>query len=187
MQIRGRLQDAQGTPLAGVEVTLIRTRKTVDVRRLQWEESEAVLERATTDAQGFYEIRAGDDGSFASYFLRFSDPRSFDVVRYVPVPDEDITRRFRRGRPLVHNLVVHEQAEWPKVQEEMARVGSESARGQLLRRLGLPERVDRDAAGLEEWWYYRRGIVYQFAGERVQGERRFDPVPAPPALAEGDE
>lgn len=186
--IRGRLQDVHGSALAGVSVTLIRTRKTVDVRRLQWEESEAVLDRASTDEQGFYEIRAADDGSFASYFLRFYDPKSFDAVRYVPPPDEEITRRFHRGRPLVENGVVREQPDWPKVKEEIEKVGADSVRGQLLRRVGLPERLEKDSvSGLEEWWYYRRGIVYQFQGERVAGERRFDPVPAPPALAEADE
>jgi hypothetical protein len=167
-------------------LSLIRTHKRVDLRRLQWRESEGVIDRATTDAQGFYEIRAADDGSFASYFLRFHDPQGFDSVRYVPPPDEDITRRFRRGRPMIENRVVQEQRDWPKVQEEIARVGADSVRGRLLRRLGLPERVERPEAARperEEWWYYRRGIVYQFDGPDAAGERRFDPVPAPPPLA----
>lgn len=185
--IRGRVQDGEGRPLSGLDVILIRTKKTVDVRRLQWEESEAVLDRARTDAQGFYEIRAADDGSFASYFLRFNDPSSFDAVRYTALADEDISRRFRRGRPMVENRLVRGHRDWPKVQEEIARVGADSARGQLLRRLGLPERVETGTGGgREEWWYYRRGVVYQFEGERVLGERRFDPVPAPPALAEAE-
>ena len=185
--IRGRVQEALGTPVAGLTVTLIRTKKTVDLRRLQWEESEAVLERASTDAQGFYEIRAADDGSFSSYFLRFNDPKTFDRVHFVAPDDEDITRRFHRGRPLVENRLLREHRDWKKVQEEMARVGEGSPRGVILRQMGLPERVESRAPGgpaREEWWYYRRGIVYQFEGERIAGERRFDPVPAPPALAE---
>jgi hypothetical protein len=184
--IRGRLQNGEGEPLAGVQVTLIRTHKRVDLGRLQWKETEGVLDRSLTDAQGFYEIRAADDGSFSSYFLRFHDPQTFDAVRYVPPPDEDITRRFRRGRPLVENRVAREQRDWPKVQEEIARVGADSVRGRLLRRLGLPERVERPEPARperEEWWYYRRGIVYQFDGSEAAGERRFDPVPAPPPVA----
>lgn len=187
--IRGRVQDEHGQPLADLDVTLIRTHRAVDLRKLKWEESEAVLTRARTDAQGFYEIQAADDGSFSSYFLRFYDPKQFDMVRYVPPPDEDITRRFHRGRPLVENRLVREQPDWSKVKEEVARLGEDSPKGQVLRKAGLPEKVEKSGgagAGMEEWWYYRRGVVYKFEGDTMIGERRFEPVPAPPPVgAEG--
>ncbi|MEE9219014.1 MAG: hypothetical protein V3U98_08095 [Acidobacteriota bacterium] len=183
--IRGRVQSENGEPLAGLTVTLIRTHKKLNLRHRRWEESEAVLDRARTDAQGFYEIHAVDDGSFTSYFLRFNDPQSFDSVRYVAPPDEDITRRVRRGRDVVQNLVALENPDWPRVRERLVQVGEGSSRGRILRKLGLPERILRpqgEHGGREEWWYYRRGIVYQFEGARAVGERRFEAIPEPPNL-----
>lgn len=183
--VSGRAQNEDGKPLAGLEVTLIRTHKKMSLWRSKRTVSESELDRATTDEHGFYELRSHDDGSFSSYFLRFYDPGSFDSVRYQIPADEDVTRRVRRGRDVVQNLVVRENAAWPEVAERVERFGAESPRGQILRQVGLPEKVmhpDGAQPENEEWWYYRRGIVYKFSGDRIMGEHRFDPVPPPPQL-----
>jgi hypothetical protein len=184
--VSGRVQNESSEPQAGLQVTLIRTHKKMSLWRSKRTVSESELGRITTDEHGFYELHAQDHGSRSSYYLRFFDPGSFDSVRYQIPRDEDITQRFRRGRDVVQNLVVQEHPDWRKVAAEIERYGADSPRGQILRQVGLPERVmhpDGPSSASEEWWYYRRGIVYKFTGDRIIGERRFEPVPPPPPLS----
>ena len=63
----------------------------------------------------------------------------------------------------------------------MAEFGPDSNRGKILRSLGLPERRQTfpESADKEYWWYYAKGVCYQFQGDQVLHKRTFDPVLPP--------
>jgi hypothetical protein len=70
------------------------------------------------------------------------------------------------------------------VEELLHEFGAQSNRGRILRSLGLPERRETfsDLPGRENWWYYAKGICYQFLSDELLKVRRYDPV-LPPGRA----
>src|SRR5574337_222473 len=141
-------------------------------------------------------VLTADDGRYMAEFipselgnnlyLFFYAEKGFDGVRFQRPDGIDITKRLKESGELRLDQVLLDHPQWKEVQRQIAQFGVDSARGKVLRQLGLPERIDRGTGDqfAETWWYYKKGISYRFVGSAVEGSYTFQPIqgvlPLPP-------
>ena len=177
--VQGRLLDDKGAPLAGWPVSLIRTKRYVELTRKVIGGDVDVAARVQADKDGFFTIDIPRDRGYQFYYLRFIDPEVFDPVQYIAPADWEITNTAKRGRLTQINKVIAHKPDWDELQRRLAAGGGEgTTRGRVLRTIGLPENTVPATDGAEEWWYFSRGIMYTFRGDQPVGEQRFEPVVA---------
>lgn len=130
----------------------------------------------TEDGRYRAEFIPGDLGN--NLFLFFYAAERFDGVRLQRPDGIDITKRLTESRELRLDQVLLDHPQWKEVQRQIAKLGADSAKGKILRQLGLPERIDRGAGdqSAETWWYYNKGISYRFVGSAVGGSYTFQPI-----------
>ncbi|HKY31603.1 MAG TPA: hypothetical protein VJV23_03620 [Candidatus Polarisedimenticolia bacterium] len=183
---QGRVLGPDGSPMAGWPVQLIGTQRYLEFKQRTSGGAVATVARTATDANGYYSIDVPRQRRFQFWFLRFHDAAHLDTIKYLPPADVEITADVRRDRAARVETAVRHHPDWEEVERRVAAAGGESTqRGNILRTLGLPEKSSRDeVSGVEEWWYFTKGIVYTFRGGEPVGSRRFEPV-TPPGSAPG--
>lgn len=175
--VQGKVSDDRGAPLTSWPVSLIRTKRYVELTRKVIGGDVEVAARVQTDADGYFTIDIPRDRSFHFYFIRFLDPEHFNSIQYVPPADWEITSTAKRGRVTQITKVIALRPDWDELQRRLAAVGGESSqRGRVLRTIGLPDKTVATPEGVEEWWYFSRGVMYMFRGDDAVGEQRFEPV-----------
>lgn len=181
IHVEGKVTDPGGGGVAGIPVRLFKTRRSLSVGKFSSGGQVTEAARTVTDANGYFEIRIPRDRTYDDYFLRYHDTEGFDRVKYMIPPDREITRDLRRETPLILDLPLQFDPQWDEVQRRLAAVGEDSARGKVLRSMGIPER-EMNGTGPDgprlEWWYHTRGVVYFFRDGKAAGYRRFEPVRA---------
>lgn len=172
--VRGQITDASGQPVAGHTVRLLKARTYVTLTNFKFNKRSQDLEeaRTTTDRHGFYEFTFPVDRDFRYYYLRFYDPAGFDAVRFRVPEDRDVSRRARKGRPVLANVELRTNPEWPEVKRMIDRYGQASDLGRILRAVGLPTRRTGEPGGREIWWYDDHDVSYVLQGEKVLKTRR---------------
>jgi hypothetical protein len=183
--VRGAVSDESGAPVPGHVVRVLKSRTILRLGSLERRDQDVEEVRATTDAHGLFEFTFPVDPQFRHYTLRFYDPRTFDAVKFRLPEDRDISRKVRRGRAVQATVVLRFAPDWTRVQALIEQHGAASHCGQILRALGVPDRVDPEAEGRELWSFDRAGVAYLVEGSRVLETRRLDPRPGePPAAGE---
>ncbi len=179
--VQGRVLSESGEGLSGWPVLLVATRRYVELGKYSSGGEVLNAARATSDDNGYFSIDIPKERGYQHWFVRLMDPGDFDAVKYLPPEDIEITSQVRKGLVAQVETMIRFHPDWPEVEERVARAGGpDTPRGRILRSIGLPEKtVHGDVPGVEEWWYFTRGIVYNFRGEEAAGSRRFDPVMPP--------
>ena len=171
--VRGVVVDEEGLPVTGVAVRLLKTRSLILPKKFALEDQVVEAGRAITDSSGMFEIEADRDPSYGGFYLRFFDPQTFDTVRFQIPEDRNITRKWKKGRPIIVTKILKSAAEWEEILQWIGRYGKSSEVAQILRSLGLPDRVENPVEeGREDWCYDRSGICYHLEGDRVLGQDR---------------
>ena len=172
--VRGQMTDESGQPVSGHAVRLIKARTYVTLANFKFNKQSQDLEeaRTTTDRHGFFEFTFPVDPDFRYYYLRFYDPAVFDSVRFRVPADRDVSRRARKGRPVLANVELRANPEWPEVKSLIDRYGPASDLGRILRAVGLPTRRTGEPGGREIWWYDAHDVSYVLQGEKVLKTRR---------------
>jgi hypothetical protein len=170
--VRGQITDDDGTPVASHVVRLLKSRTILTLSSFKKESQDLEETRTVTDAHGFYEFSFPRDPDFRYFYLRFYDPRTFDAVKYRLPGDLDISRRARKGRPVLANIELRFHPDWTEVKTLIERYGSASDRGRILMALGLPSQRAEEGQGLELWAYDGVGVSYLIRGETVVETRR---------------
>ncbi|MGD8375799.1 MAG: hypothetical protein PVF68_06640 [Acidobacteriota bacterium] len=180
LEIRGRIVDASGDGVADVAVRFLQARR--DFQVLTWEYADQIEQAlvARTDEHGFYEATLAPDPEYRFFWLRFYDPETFDAVRYALPPDLDITDQVRSGRPVIRTVELQDDPRWPEVQAWLERLGPDSPRGKIVRRLGIPDRREQ-ADGVESFWYQSASAVYRFRDGQFIGQEAWAGPEAPEA------
>ncbi len=173
VQVRGVVVDEEGGSVPGVTVRLLKTRSLILPKKFALEDQVVEAGRAVTDASGMFEFEADRDSSYGGFFLRFYDPQTFDTVRFQVPEDREITRKWKQGRPIIVTKVLKPGPQWEEIVRRIDRYGKSSEVAEILRTLGLPDRVEGDFGdGREDWCYDRPGICYHLEGSQVLGQDR---------------
>jgi hypothetical protein len=181
--VRGRVTEASGEGVAGVPVRVLATRRVVKFLTIESQPAETQVAATTTGPDGFYELTVPKLRDYDFYFLRFYGPDSFDAVKFAVPADVEVTERIQKRRPVVEDVVLGYSVEWDAVQRLVGLYGADSARGQIVRQLGVPDRTERRAAEdgkeRETWWYERAGVAYVIEEGRVVDRMTFQPEESP--------
>lgn len=184
--ISGRITDQQGRPISGTPV-LVMGRKIKLTTKFDYAELDRRELKVLTGADGWYRVTFIPSELGNNLYFFFYAEEGFDGVRFQKPDGIDITKRLKEERDLRLDQVLLDHPQWKEVQQQIAQFGVDSARGKVLRQLGLPERIKRlpgDQA-TETWWYYSKGISYRFAGPALEGSYTFQPIRGvlpPPAI-----
>jgi hypothetical protein len=179
VQITGRVSDARGEPVGGLEVALEATRTRFDLRTLRRTTIDARRAAATADERGDFTI----DWSWADGFDRFDLVAGMRVrkaggERFVELARTDLSRRMGQGSPVVATLEVADTRPLVALREFLAALTSADERG-TYHELGQPDHVDVvQGQGWTEstWWYFEAGRACRFRDGRRLEVRTFDPI-----------
>lgn len=175
--VTGRITDQQGRPVPGTPILVVGRTLELTTKLAYMERDRREL-KVLTAGDGRYraEFIPGELGN--NLYLFFYAEEGFDGVRFDKPEAINITDRLKAERELTLDQVLRDHPQWKQVQEKLAEVGADSARGKVLRQLGLPERIDRGIGDqpAETWWYYSKGISYRFAGPAIEGSYTFQPI-----------
>ncbi|WP_337290534.1 carboxypeptidase-like regulatory domain-containing protein [Candidatus Methylomirabilis sp.] len=183
--VSGRITDQQGRPVPGTPVLVVGRRLDLTTK-FDYTELDRRELRVLTADDGRYRAEFIPDELGNNLYLFFYAEKGFDGVRFQRPDGIDITKRLKESRELRLDQVLLDHPQWKEVQRQIAQFGADSAKGKILRQLGLPERIDRGTSDqfAETWWYYKKGISYRFVGSAVEGSYTFQPIqgvlPLPP-------
>jgi YD repeat-containing protein len=180
--LTGQVTDESGAPVAGSPVLLVARSLDLSAVRMQYDERGRREVQTVTDGQGRYRIEFVPTSLGNNFFLFFYDASGFDRVKYQRPEPLDITERLRRDRTTTINPVLRLHPGWPEVVRQIAFYGAESARGQILRRHGVPEKRETPAGPGDEteaWWFYADGVTYWFSGPTLIRTSTFPSIPGP--------
>ena len=183
--VSGRITDQQGRPVPGTPVLVV-GRQLDFTTKFDYAELDRQGLKVLTADYGWYRAEFIPSELGNNLYLFFYAEKGFDSVRFQKPEGIDITKRLKEGRELRLDQVLLDHPQWKEVQRQIVQFGTDSARGKVLRQLGLPERIDRGAGdrSTETWWYYSKGISYRFAGSTLGGSHTFPPIrgvlPLPP-------
>jgi len=178
--VTGQVTDESGRPVANSPVVIVGRTLELVTRRLDYEERRRQAVKAITDAEGRYRIEFVPATAGNNFFIFFYDTTGFDRVKYRQPAPWDITQRLDRDRTLVVNQRLKFDPAWTEVERQIAFYGSDSERGQILRKHSLPDKREgsRTAEGDSEvWWYYADGVSYWFTGGKLTRTHEFTPIP----------
>jgi hypothetical protein len=182
VQFTGRVTDAAGRPLPGLQVALDGARRYLSWRELRHATKDVRRMIATTNAQGEYTI----EWTWDDYFNHFEVLAGVNVRHgkqetLQALEREDVTERVTTGSPVVAAIVVHDRGFVDRLREFLASVESADER-RVYEEMGTPDDVKRlNYAGRPResevsWWYFDAGRVYRFRNGRLEHVDRFDPV-----------
>ena len=184
--VRGQVTDQEGKGVESAPVRILATRRVVRFLGIESRPAEKELVSTVTGPDGFYEVEVPKLRDYDYYFLRFYDSTHFDSIRYAKPPDIEITSWIRKRRPVVQDMQMRWAAGWDAVQRLVSLYGADSVRGQVVRQLGVPERIERattEGVDRETWWYEGAGVAYIIENGQVVEKKSFQPTQESSPLA----
>jgi hypothetical protein len=179
VEVTGRVADADGRPLAGLEVRLFAYHSTASLRRLARVEGYESHLSTLTDAQGGFALRWPWHDFYDRFWvaagLKLPAGGESDFHELTRV---DVSRRMTEPGPVIVALELPRDAEVGSYVDFVSTLASEEQK-RLFAQLGRPDRVDRLRLGQQEevtWWYFRAGKAYRFRDGRLDLVIPFDPV-----------
>lgn len=177
--VTGRVADAEGQPLPGVEVILSGHRRDLDLWNLKMSERGHSDLSAITAGDGAYTI----DWRWDPFYNRFGLSAGIRQTiggeeTFWEVASADLTRAVKRGSPVVANLTIERAAEVRELQAFVATLDGDDAR-RVYQELGKPDKVRKIQLPRHEevtWWYFDRGMMYRFVDGRLDSSESFEPV-----------
>lgn len=177
--VTGRVADADGQPLAGVEVVLSGHRRDLDLWNLKMNDRGRSDLSAVTDDKGSYSI----DWRWDPFYNRFKLSAGIRQTiggedTFWEVAAADLTRAVKRGSPVVANLTIERAGEVRDLQAFVAALDGDDAR-RVYQELGKPDKVRKIQLPRHEevtWWYFDRGMMYRFVDGRLDSSESFEPV-----------
>lgn len=178
--VTGQITNESGKPVAGTPVVVMGRTLDLVTTRMEYQERGRKEIRTTTDGQGRYRLEFVPATLGNNFYLFFYDKTGFDGVKYRRPEPLDITTLLNRDSQIHVNQVLRLAPAWPEVERQIAFYGSESDRGKILQKFGLPEKREQVGPGGESevWWYYTDGVSYWFTGGKLTKTQEFQPVPA---------
>jgi hypothetical protein len=179
VRITGIATDSKGTPLANIQVALVASRSSFNLRQLKSSDKDSRRVTATTGAKGEYAIEWAWDNYYNRFVVEVGLPVREGREEHTEVLAQlDITQQLLKGTPVVPALVVQNAALIDKVRKFLAGLTSDDLR-RVYQEQGNPDRVKQVHYPDHEevsWWYFESGAMYRFESGKLAEVVHFAPV-----------
>jgi hypothetical protein len=180
IRVTGAVTDQDGHPIPDLLVQLRSSRREINFAKLRKEEHNPVLKSATTNSGGQFAL----DWTWHHYYNTFTvqavvpvrRPRG-EVEQRVLV-ELDISDRMTQGSPVVVPLTLADTKFLIELRAFEASIRTDE-QVRVHEQHGKPDKVETfTAANREEatWWYFKTGMLFRFADDRLVEVENFDPV-----------
>ena len=179
IEITGTVADGSGLPIPDVHVLFRAARKSFSISQFGNTTRDQVEQKVKTDPHGQFSFRWRWVEYYNRYDILVVVPRrsaagdSFDVLSQL-----DISKRIRKGSPVVVALTVEEGEFLNELRDFLASIDSEDEQ-RIYDEMGNPDRVQRIEHPTHDeisWWYFQAGKAYRFRDGELQQVVHFDPV-----------
>ena len=180
IEITGTVSDGTGTPIPDVHVVFRAAKKAFSPSQVFTKATkDEVSDRTKTDRGGQFKFRWRWVEYYNRYEILVGIPRrsaagdSFEVLSRL-----DISKRIRKGSPVVVALTVEEGEFLDNLRSFLASVDTDDER-RVYDEMGNPDRVQKiEHSDYEEisWWYFEAGQTYRFREGALQQKVHFDPI-----------
>ena len=179
IEIAGTVADASGVPIPDVHVIFRAAKKAFSISQFGNATRDEVRQTTETDPHGQFNFRWRWVDYYNRYEILVVIPRrsaageSFDVLSQL-----DISKRIRKGSPVVVALTVEEGEFLTNLRDFLATVDTEDEK-RIYDEMGNPDRVQTIEHPTHDeisWWYFLAGKAYRFRDGELQQVVHFDPV-----------
>lgn len=179
IEITGTVADASGLPVPDVHVLFRAAKKSFSISQFGNATRDEVRQQTETDPHGQFSFRWRWVDYYNHYDLLVVVPRrsaageSYDILSQL-----DISKRIRKGSPVVVALTVEEGEFLDNLRDFLGTVDTEDEK-RIYDEMGNPDRVQTIEHPTHDeisWWYFRAGKAYRFRDGELQQVVHFDPV-----------
>lgn len=179
IEITGTVADQSGVPIPDVHVIFRAAKKSFSISQFGNATRDEVRQQTETDPHGQFSFRWRWVDYYNRYEVLVIIPRrsaagdSFDVLSKV-----DISKRIRKGSPVVVAMTVEEGEFLDNLRDFLASIETEDEK-QIYDEMGNPDRVQKIEQPTHDeitWWYFQTGKAYRFRDGELQQVVHFDPV-----------
>lgn len=179
IEITGTVADASGVPIPDVHVIFRAAKKSFSISQFGTATRDEVRQQTETDPHGQFSFRWRWVDYYNRYDILVVIPRrsaagdSFDILSHL-----DISKRIRKGSPVVVALTVEEGEFLDNLRDFLASIETEDEK-RIYDEMGNPDRVQRIEHPTHDeisWWYFQAGKAYRFRNGELQQVVHFDPV-----------
>ncbi len=161
-KVEGQVFDREGSPLAGIEVTVLERGSGSPLDALRRDLDDRVVIRKKTDAHGLFRVDLNIPKTSGRVVVRCYDREAWDHLRYEPPRDVDVTNDLRRRGHAVVSCAIEDAPAWSELVHQIERAGGAGTpRGKILRAHGIPKEVIATAGGTVEWKYPLVSYVFE--------------------------
>jgi len=179
IEITGTVADASGVPIPDVHVIFRAAKKSFSVSKFGKATRDEVRQQTSTDPHGQFSFRWRWVEYYNRYEVLVGIPRrsaageSFEILSQL-----DISKRIKKGSPVVVALTVQEGEFLDNLRDFLASVDTEDER-RIYNEMGNPDRVQTIEHPTHDeisWWYFQAGKAYRFRDGELQQVVHFEPV-----------
>ena len=179
IEIAGTVADASGVPIPDVHVIFRAAKKSFSISQFGNATRDEVHQRTETDPHGQFNFRWRWVDYYNRYEVLVVIPRrsaagdSYDILSQL-----DISKRIRKGSPVVVALTVEEGEFLDNLRDFLATINTEDEK-RIYDEMGNPDRVQTIEHPTHDeisWWYFQAGKAYRFRDGEMQQVVHFDPV-----------
>ena len=179
IEIAGTVADSSGLPIPDVHVIFRAAKKSFSISQFGNATRDQVQQKTETDPHGQFSFRWRWVDYYNHYDVLVVIPRrsaagdSYDVLSQL-----DISKRIRKGSPVVVALTVDEGEFLTNLRDFLATINSEDEK-RIYDEMGNPDRVQTIEHPTHDeisWWYFQAGKAYRFRDGELQQVVHFDPV-----------
>ena len=179
IEIAGTVADSSGVPIPDVHVFFRAAKKSFSVSKFGTATRDAVQQETKSDPHGQFTFKWRWVDYYNHYQVQVVVPRraasgeSFKILSEV-----DISKRIRKGSPVVVAMTVAEGEFLDTLRDFLASVDSEDEQ-RIYDEMGNPDRVQTiEYPDYDEisWWYFQAGKAYRVRDGDLQQVVHFDPV-----------
>jgi len=179
IEITGTVADSSGLPIPDVHVLFQASKKAFSVSKFSTATRDQIQQKTQTDPHGQFTFSWRWVEYYNQYQFLVVFPRrsaagdSFEVLTQI-----DISKRIRKGSPVVLALTVPEGEFLDSLRDFLASVDTEDER-RIYDEMGNPDRVqtiEQPEYDEVSWWYFGAGRAYRFRAGELQQVVHFEPV-----------
>ena len=179
IEITGTVSDPNGMPIPDIHVIFAATKKSFDVSKFKDTTRDEVRQTVQADPHGQFTFKWRWVEYYNRYQVFAGVPRRSAVGESFKILSQlDLSKRIRKGSPVVVSLIVQDDEFLNSLRDFLASVDTDDEK-QIYNEMGNPDRVQRIEHPTHDeisWWYFQAGKAYRFRDGELLQVVDFDPV-----------